>query len=73
MENMTVLKLLFFIVLVYLIYQTSRNLFRAALNDRTDQSRMNPSSPEPRKKKKQGPGYRAPHEEVEDAKWEDIS
>ena len=68
---MSLLKLFFFIVLVYLIYQTSRNLFRAALNDRSNRPRMNPSSPD--KKREQGPGYRAPHEDVEDAKWEDIS
>ena len=68
---MSLLKLLFFIVLVYLIYQTSRNLFQAALNDRSSRPRMRQSSPD--KKREQRPSYRAPHENVEDAKWEDIS
>lgn len=68
---MSLIKFIFFVVLVYLIYRTGQNLLQAALTDSRDRPRRK-RTPE-KKKKSSGPSYRAPHEEVEDAKWEDIS
>lgn len=67
---MSLIKLTVFLILMYFIYQTGRNLLQAVLEDGSGQRRMRGSSSEP--KARQGPDYRAPHEQIEDAKWEDL-
>ena len=64
-------KLLLFLVLLYFIARSARNLWRAALHDAQPPPRV---APHPPKDRWQGPApsRSRPTDDVEDARWVDL-